>query len=74
MDELHPEAARLDRIAGVIAARWAATRNAFEAACAAVWLHASASDALVNANPPEDPSVVNTARSIASLRVLLERS
>jgi len=63
-----------DLLAGVIAARWAATRNAFEAACAAVWLHASASDALVNANPPEDPSVVNTARSIASLRVLLERS
>ena len=63
-----------DLLAGIVAARWAATKNAFEAACAAVWLHASASDNLVNANPPEDPSIVSTARAVASLRVLLERS
>jgi len=63
-----------DLLAGIVAARWAATKNAFEAACAGVWLHASASDNLVNANPPEDPSLVNTAHAVASLRVILERS
>lgn len=62
-----------DLLAGIIAARWAATDNAFEAACAAVWLHAAASDSIVNANPPGDPSVVNTARAVSSLRVQLER-
>lgn len=70
-----------DLLAGTLAARWAylAKANpdadtAFLAACAAVWLHATASDALVDADPPEDPSIVNTARKIASLRVQLERS
>ncbi len=63
-----------DLLAGIIAARWATAKSAFEAACAAVWLHATASDNLVNANPPEDPSVVNTAHAVASLRVQLERS
>ena len=63
-----------DLLAGVVAARWATSHDAFEATCAAVWLHAAASDRLVEANPPEDPSIVNTARSISSLRVQLERS
>ena len=69
-----------DLLAGVLAARWAylsKTRPdpdaAFLAACAAVWLHATASDALVAANPPVDPSIVNTAHALASLRVALEK-
>ena len=43
------------------------------AACAAVWLHAAASDALVAADPPGDPSIINTAHTLASLRVTLEK-
>ena len=72
-----------DLLAGVLAARWAylakqgALANeparAFTAAAAAVWLHASASDAIVRAEPPGDPSIVNTAHAVASLRVRLER-
>ena len=62
-----------DLLAGVIAARWAYVKDAFLAACSAVWLHASASDALVSADPPVDPSIVNTAAKIGSLRVALER-
>ena len=62
-----------DLLAGVIAARWAYIVDAFLAACSAVWLHATASDALVNAEPPIDPSIVNTAAKIGSLRVALER-
>ena len=69
-----------DLLSGALAARWAylsKTRPdpdaAFLAACAAVWLHATASDALVNADPPGDPSVVNTAHALASLRVALEK-
>ena len=62
-----------DLLAGVIAARWAYMEDAFLAACSAVWLHATASDALVNAEPPIDPSIVNTAAKIGSLRVALER-
>ena len=46
---------------------------AFLAACSAVWLHAAASDTLVAADPPADPSVVNTAHALASLRVMLEK-
>lgn len=63
-----------DLLSGMIAARWAAVKKPFEAACAAVWLHAAASDRLVNSNPPEDPCIVNTARAAASIRVLLERT
>ena len=68
-----------DLLAGVLAARWAhlaknAADDAFTAAASAVWLHATASDTLVAATPPEDPSIVNTARAIASIRVQLERS
>ena len=73
-----------DLLSGVIAARWAYLAHqmpqdtsphalAALAASSAVWLHAAASDALVAANPPEDPSLVNTARKIAVMRVQLER-
>ena len=69
-----------DLLSGALAARWAFLSKsrpdpdaAFLAACAAVWLHASASDALVNADPPGDPSVANTAHALASLRVALEK-
>ena len=69
-----------DLLSGALAARWAYLSKtipdpdaAFLAACAAVWLHAAASDALVSADPPADPSVVNTAHALASLRVALER-
>lgn len=64
-----------DLLSGVIAARWAYLKSdAFTAACSAVWLHAAASDALVSADPPADPSIVNTAAKIGSLRVALERT
>ena len=62
-----------DLLAGVIAARWSYIKDSFLAACSSVWLHAAASDALVSAEPPVDPSIVNTAAKIASLRVALER-
>ena len=74
-----------DLLSGVIAARWAflahrlppetpPERLAALAAASAVWLHATASDTLVGAVPPVDPSLVNTAHAIASLRVQLERN
>ena len=62
-----------DLLSGVIAARWAYLKDAYLAACSSVWLHATASDTLVNATPPIDPSIVNTATKIGSLRVALER-
>lgn len=62
-----------DLLSGVIAARWSYLKDAFLAACSAVWLHAAASDALISAEPPVDPSIVNTAAKIGSLRVALER-
>jgi NAD(P)H-hydrate repair Nnr-like enzyme with NAD(P)H-hydrate dehydratase domain len=62
-----------DLLSGVIAARWSYIKDAFLAACSAVWLHATASDSLVSADPPVDPSIVNTAAKIGSLRVALER-
>ena len=62
-----------DLLAGVIAARWAYLKDPFRAACSAVWLHAAAADELVSADPPVDPSLVNTAAKIGSLRVALER-
>ena len=62
-----------DLLAGVIAARWSYVKDAFLAACSSVWLHATASDALVSTEPPIDPSIVNTAAKIGSLRVALER-
>lgn len=70
-----------DLLAGALAARWAYLSKvhpdpdaAFLAACGAVWLHAAASDALVAADPPGDPSIVNTAHALASLRVALEKA
>ena len=72
-----------DLLSGVIAARWACLAHrlpdisphalASLAASSAVWLHAAASDALVASDPPEDPSLANTARTIAVMRVQLER-
>lgn len=69
-----------DLLSGVLSARWAyLSKNrpdpdaAYESACAAVWLHAAASDMIVNADPPGDPSITNTARAVASLRVTLEK-
>jgi hydroxyethylthiazole kinase-like uncharacterized protein yjeF len=72
-----------DLLSGILAARWAYLAKsrdglppaalAFKAACAAVWLHATASDSIVRAEPPGDPSVVNTAHMVASLRVRMER-
>jgi NAD(P)H-hydrate epimerase len=72
-----------DLLSGLVAARWAylshlnegmdASRIAFDAAASAVWLHATASDALVKATPPADPSIKNTAKTISSIRVTLER-
>lgn len=72
-----------DLLSGIVAARWAYLSNqmkdvkperiAFDAACASVWLHATASDSLVNATPPVDPSVKNTAKAVSSIRVTLER-
>lgn len=61
-----------DLLAGVVGARWAYLKgDPFLAAASAVWLHGAASDALVAA--AGDPSVVNTAAQIGSLRVCLER-
>ena len=62
-----------DLLSGVIAARWAYIKDAYLAACSSVWLHATASDALVSAEVPADPSIVNTAAKIGSIRVSLER-
>jgi len=68
-----------DLLSGILAARWAylaknGADDPFTAAAAAVWLHATASDLLVEADPPGDPSIVRTAQSVASLRVKLERN
>jgi len=69
-----------DLLSGVLSARWAYLSKsrpdpdaAYESACTAVWLHAAASDMIVNADPPGDPSITNTARAVASLRVTLEQ-
>ena len=61
-----------DLLAGVIGARWAYLKgDAFQAAAAAVYLHSLASDRVVAA--ARDPSIVNTASEIGSLRVQLDR-
>lgn len=61
-----------DLLAGVIGARWAYLKgDPFLAAASSVYLHAAASDDLIAAS--EDPSLVNTARFIGSLRVKLDR-
>jgi hydroxyethylthiazole kinase-like uncharacterized protein yjeF len=60
-----------DLLAGVIGARWAYLKgDPFLAAAASVWLHGAASDALVSAGG--DPSLVNTASRLGSLRVALD--
>ncbi len=61
-----------DLLAGVIGARWAYLKgDPFVAASSGVWLHSTASDELVARDG--DPSIVNTASSIGSLRVRLEK-
>ncbi len=60
-----------DLLAGVIGARWAYLKgDPFDAAASSVWLHGAASDALVAAGT--DPSIVNTAAAVGSLRVRLD--
>lgn len=60
-----------DLLAGIIGARWAYVKgDPFLAAASGVWLHGAASDAVVKA--ASDPSIVNTAASIGSLRVRLD--
>ena len=60
-----------DLLAGVIGARWAYLKgDPFLAAASSVWLHGAASDAVVAA--AQDPSIVNTAASVGSLRVRLD--
>ena len=60
-----------DLLAGVIGARWAYLKgDPFLAAASSVWLHGAASDAVVAA--AQDPSIVNTAAAVGSLRVRLD--
>ncbi len=60
-----------DLLAGVIGARWAYLKgDPFLAAASSVWLHGAASDALVASGG--DPSIVNTAARLGSLRVSLD--
>ena len=60
-----------DLLAGVIGARWAYLKSdGFLAAASGVWLHGLASDEVVNA--ASDPSIVNTAAMVGSLRVRLD--
>ena len=57
-----------DLLAGVIGARWAYLKtDPFLAAASGVWLHGAASDTVVTAC--QDPSIVNTAAAVGSLRV-----
>ena len=61
-----------DLLAGVIGARWAYLKDdPFLAAASGVWLHGLASDEVVKAE--KDPSIVNTAAEIGSLRTRLDR-
>lgn len=60
-----------DLLAGVIGARWAYLKgDPFLAAASGVWLHGAASDGVVAA--ARDPSLVNTASAVGSLRVRLD--
>ena len=62
-----------DLLAGVVGARWAYLKgDPFLAAASSVWLHSRASDEVVEA--AIDPSIVNTAARIGSLRVRLDGS
>ena len=61
-----------DLLSGVIGARWAYLKgDPFLAAASSVWLHGAASDRVIAAEA--DPSIANTAASIGSLRVRLDR-
>lgn len=61
-----------DLLSGVIGARWAYLKgDPFLAAASSVYLHGAASDDLVAAF--RDPSLVNTAAAIGSLRLRLDR-
>lgn len=60
-----------DLLAGMIGARWAYLKgDPFDAAASSVWLHGAASDALVAG--AEDPSIVNTAARVGSMRTRLD--
>ena len=60
-----------DLLAGVIGARWAYLKSdPFLAASSGVWLHGAASDAVIAS--ATDPSIVNTAASVGSLRIRLD--
>lgn len=57
-----------DLLSGVIGARWAyLKKDPFLSAASAVWLHSAASDEIIAAE--RDPSIVNTADKIGSMRV-----
>ncbi len=61
-----------DLLSGVIGARWAYLKgDPFLAAASSVYLHGAASDEVVAAF--QDPSLVNTAAAIGSLRLRLDR-
>lgn len=61
-----------DLLAGIVGARWAYLKgDPFLAAASSVWLHGAASDGVVAAE--HDPSIVNTAAAVGSLRVRLDR-
>jgi NAD(P)H-hydrate epimerase len=60
-----------DLLAGALGARWAYLKgDPFLAASSAVWLHSAASDSIVAA--AKDPSIINTAAEIGSMRVRLD--
>lgn len=60
-----------DLLAGALGARWAYLKgDPFLAASSAVWLHSAASDSVVAA--AKDPSIINTAAEIGSMRVRLD--
>ena len=60
-----------DLLAGVIGARWAYLKgDPFLAAASSVWLHGAASDSVVAA--AQDPSIVNTAAAVGSMRLRLD--
>ena len=62
-----------DLLAGVIGARWAYLKgDAYLAAASSVWLHGAAGDRLVASGA--DPSIVNTAAFIGSMRTKLDFS
>ena len=61
-----------DLLSGVIGARWAYLGgDGFLATASGIWLHGLASDELVKS--ATDPSLVNTAAAVGSLRVRLSR-